>query len=131
MALDGIRVPFDYLMIRDRTGSFLKDVVSVDFVKCTATLGSGEVIEIESQFVLGGPASAHVRFRSSGVEIRSSATAGQGTESPIIEDRRFEYFPIGQKLVCKSCQAEWTDVKPNDVDQVLTDHIGSCTGVGS
>ena len=64
-------------------------------------------------------------------KLPNSETVNQGTESPSIEDRRFEYFPIGQKLVCKSCQAEWTDVKPNDVDQVLTDHIGSCTGVGS
>lgn len=58
---DGIIVPFDFLCVRCTDGRYLRDVLSVDVWKGTATCGDGKTYEILHHFVLS-PAPATVIF---------------------------------------------------------------------
>jgi hypothetical protein len=59
--MDGIIIPFDYLHVVCRDGRYLRDVISVDVWKGTATCGDGKTYEIRKQFVIS-PAPTTVVF---------------------------------------------------------------------
>ena len=59
--MEGIIIPFDYLHVVCKDGRYLRDVISVDVWKGTATCGDGMTYEIRSHFVVS-PSPATVVF---------------------------------------------------------------------
>ena len=50
--MEGIIIPFDYLCVVCTDGRYLRDVISIDIWKGTATCGDGKTYEIRKQFVI-------------------------------------------------------------------------------